>query len=432
MRRILFSFAFVLLAFSTAGFAQRTEPGVPPPLNRWWKLDQYRAQVADLLPAYDDGLLLPAVGPDWISSVSVAQIAAAVQDSPPTQIVRDGSRVEARDPQETKVIKIDLDRGRVRYLNNTRTFDWATFPHTAVAESLAVSMLSGALGTLGVPVSAEFGGVRVDTVMAQAFGDGSVMPAAPLAPFERERLVTVRRKINGLPVLGSMARMSVSNFGLAARLLVEWPQFRLPTGLVLRPRQQVIDDIAQRIMNSEWGAEVDLRIHLAYAPVGRWFVPVALVRFADPLSGEEQIVPLVAMNPDSDMDGTPDERDNCPDDRNYQQFDADQDGVGDVCDNCPGRYNPDQRDINADGVGDACQCSEPPQDADFDGDIDLNDFSAFQACFNGPNRPYATAGVPRTCACLDDDQDGDVDLNDFSVFQACFNGPNRPASCRAD
>ncbi len=27
------------------------------------------------------------------------------------------------------------------------------------------------------------------------------------------------------------------------------------------------------------------------------------------------------------------------------------------------------------------------------------------------------------------DRDGDVDMSDFSVFQACFNGPNRPPGC---
>jgi hypothetical protein len=58
-----------------------------------------------------------------------------------------------------------------------------------------------------------------------------------------------------------------------------------------------------------------------------------------------------------------------------------------------------------------------------DGDVDLADFSHFQACFNGPNRPYS---FENGCADADIDGDGDVDLVDFSSFQACFNGPNRP------
>lgn len=64
-------------------------------------------------------------------------------------------------------------------------------------------------------------------------------------------------------------------------------------------------------------------------------------------------------------------------------------------------------------------------DIDADRDVDLADFTTFQACFNGPNRPAALPG----CASVDFDQDTDVDLVDFKVFQTCFNGPNRPPAC---
>lgn len=66
--------------------------------------------------------------------------------------------------------------------------------------------------------------------------------------------------------------------------------------------------------------------------------------------------------------------------------------------------------------------------ADFDGDADtdLTDFSHFQGCFNGPNRPAAD---PANCVDADFDSDNDVDLTDFGAFQACFNGPNRPPAC---
>jgi hypothetical protein len=64
-------------------------------------------------------------------------------------------------------------------------------------------------------------------------------------------------------------------------------------------------------------------------------------------------------------------------------------------------------------------------DFDLDGDVDLDDFLAFQACFNGPNRPFAQA----ECGGADFDHDVDADLADFLTFQGCFNGPNRPPSC---
>jgi hypothetical protein len=64
-------------------------------------------------------------------------------------------------------------------------------------------------------------------------------------------------------------------------------------------------------------------------------------------------------------------------------------------------------------------------DCDRDGNVDIDDFSVFQGCFNGPNRSYPTG-----CTSLDLDHDSDVDLADFSIFQACFNGPNRPPACQ--
>lgn len=67
-------------------------------------------------------------------------------------------------------------------------------------------------------------------------------------------------------------------------------------------------------------------------------------------------------------------------------------------------------------------CHHPRFDFDGDTDVDLIDFSFFQSCFSGPNRPAATG-----CECADATHDGDVDLIDFANFQTCFTGPNRPA-----
>jgi hypothetical protein len=66
-----------------------------------------------------------------------------------------------------------------------------------------------------------------------------------------------------------------------------------------------------------------------------------------------------------------------------------------------------------------------PPDLDWDGDVDLTDFSVFQGCFNGPNRAPAQAG----CGREDFDGDTDVDMNDFAILQSCFHGPNQPPAC---
>ena len=59
-----------------------------------------------------------------------------------------------------------------------------------------------------------------------------------------------------------------------------------------------------------------------------------------------------------------------------------------------------------------------PGDCDDDGDVDLQDFLAFQTCFTGPGGTL-TPG----CECADFDGDDDVDLQDFLAFQVAFTGP---------
>lgn len=65
-----------------------------------------------------------------------------------------------------------------------------------------------------------------------------------------------------------------------------------------------------------------------------------------------------------------------------------------------------------------------PPDFDGDADVDLQDFSVFQYCFSGPNRPPVYSECPRA----DFDGDLDVDLADFATLQGLFNGPNRAPS----
>ncbi len=342
-----------------------------PPLDRTaMSLRDYTALVDAALPAYDATLLSAPAGSDWMSGVSVGRVALAMGDTTPDSVIQDGALTEARDTADTKVIKIDTERSRVRYINRTRLFDWDNDPHVGWDPAASLTMVMNAMSSLSIP-SGEIDSTaaRVDTMRGENY-DASNPSSTPFSAFETERLVTVPRIVNGLRVEDSFVRAAVSNNGEISRFHGVWPAFQLEAGLTLRPRQDVVDEIAAHIDDAEFGAAVSVSIDLAYARRGTSFIPVAVVSFDDLQSGEVFYAPLVDVPPDADFDGIADSADNCPEAYNPGQEDGDGDGVGDECDNCPTVPNPGQEDgippgtgdqssLNPpDGIGDACQVPE--------------------------------------------------------------------------
>lgn len=78
------------------------------------------------------------------------------------------------------------------------------------------------------------------------------------------------------------------------------------------------------------------------------------------------------------------------------------------------------------GIHSTCEnricCAIPFADVDWDGDVDQDDFGAFQICYSG------LGAAPTGCECLDRDMDGRIDSLDFTWFSDCFTGPNVPWS----
>ncbi len=101
---------------------------------------------------------------------------------------------------------------------------------------------------------------------------------------------------------------------------------------------------------------------------------------------------------DADVDGVPDETDNCREALNPDQRDDDEDGVGNVCDECP--QDPDKV---APGE---CDCGVPDIDSDGDGTLDCTD-----ECPDDPQKQE-----PGQCGCgvadVDSDRDGVPDCVD--------------------
>ncbi len=95
--------------------------------------------------------------------------------------------------------------------------------------------------------------------------------------------------------------------------------------------------------------------------------------------GTHEIINVPAFIPeeDSDRDGVPDSRDNCPDDANADQANSDADLCGDVCDWCPDltgvddlsiRCHAGESDDDGDGIGNSCDTCPNDADNDIDGD----------------------------------------------------------------
>ena len=89
-----------------------------------------------------------------------------------------------------------------------------------------------------------------------------------------------------------------------------------------------------------------------------------------------------------------------------------------------GTVTTDQRGVPR-PQGDACdmgayefQGTTIPGDCNGDGEVDLDDYTGFEACLLGPD-----GGLGTGCECFDFDDDGDVDAVDFLTFQLSFTGP---------
>jgi hypothetical protein len=113
----------------------------------------------------------------------------------------------------------------------------------------------------------------------------------------------------------------------------------------------------------------------------------------------------LGLKRDADIDGVPDDVDNCPFTANPLQTDGDADGPGDACDNCPGTPNPDQGDEDGDGIGDICDnCPQVENGGQADADGD----GVGDAC--------------DACPGFDDNADSDGD----GIPDGCDNCPNLP------
>jgi len=89
--------------------------------------------------------------------------------------------------------------------------------------------------------------------------------------------------------------------------------------------------------------------------------------------------------------------------------DADCDQVADAVDACPG--TPAGASVDTSG------CSAIPFDFNRNGAVDVYDLLVFDTCGSGPSVNHDDSA---NCQLADADDDGDVDMEDFAAFQRCY------------
>lgn len=260
------------------------------------KLDEVRvkALVAKALPAWDDKVLSASDGPDWPAKASFSQVLVAVEDRAEAMPTAGAPRLKDKD----RAISLDPVIGKVRYASKARRWSLKQTSREPVEKQQAVDLAVKALTTVGVP-RAEFGKVRVDTQVGVS-GGGQVAIDDTQAGRRQKmyRVVSLGRRVNGLPVLASRARVAVSNQGAIQRLKINWPTFRLEQGLALRSRDAVLDQVVQSLMAHTPSADIKIKAQLAYA------FP-ALTRDRSPESGEKTDLSMPAQGTGRDADDTP-------------------------------------------------------------------------------------------------------------------------------
>lgn len=121
------------------------------------------------------------------------------------------------------------------------------------------------------------------------------------------------------------------------------------------------------------------------------------------------------------------------------RFDQDLDGVPDEKDNCPHNYNPEQGDIDKDGLGDVCDCA--PDNANFkEAVLEIDDFSVatpfpFSPVENAGDwkiiskayKQIATDGLHRSASTLPD-QKGFIATATLNLNEGGDDGLTTPAN----
>ncbi len=117
---------------------------------------------------------------------------------------------------------------------------------------------------------------------------------------------------------------------------------------------------------------------------------------------------------DTDDDGVPDARDNCPTAANNNQDDGDEDGLGDVCDPCPATPDP-----TGDPAACAAECEAGVVESRPCVGVDVREE---RTCFDGVWGPYSGCPEPPECAAGETDAQPCPEAPAVNRVRQCVDG----------
>ena len=264
------------------------------------------------------GLLRPDVTqPQLGRAFTVDRARQAVQDPaltdkalpcPPEAEGHNGHGERTFPGQEGTLLRADLDRGQIAYLNRQRSVGALQVKEGAITQERAIEAAIRTAEALGVPVAElDRKGLSARALIAAGRDPDRRQPATKV---QTAIHVRIPRQIGNVPVFDSYLQAAVNPSSEIARLHVQWPDFALVYGLSVEsalPRQRVVQNLRETLAETHLcGTLSRVRAEIAYVPadqlaisssegdegdkrpngVARPFVP-ALVVYAVPVEPEE-------------------------------------------------------------------------------------------------------------------------------------------------
>jgi hypothetical protein len=183
---------------------------------------------------------------------------------------RDDIQIEARKDEPVQIYRdkgrfIHLDRmkGKLRYINEERQYQLDKFVEEPVDSAVAVQAVEEVIKYFMIPdVALMLLRLRGICAMGAEYNQVTIADR-----FILERLITMERMIDGIPVFNSKASFAVNNRGEISRIFLRWPSFRMTPDLRLKSRDHLVSEIVGRLVKALEGRPIELRIQMAYIPV---------------------------------------------------------------------------------------------------------------------------------------------------------------------